>query len=114
MYIGKKRLNSSISIRRALTQLSGIGLFLANQISDYLGYRNNLRLKDLHNSQRESLLRILNTYYKFEIQLRIFHKQAIRRLIQIKSYRGTRHRDGLPVRGQRTRTNANTCKKFKN
>jgi len=114
MYIGKKRLNSNISIRRALTQLSGIGLFLANQISDQLGFSERLRLKDLQFLERDRLLRVLNDYYVFDVQLRIQHKEAIQRLIQIKSYRGLRLRDGLPVRGQRTHTNARICRARKN
>ena len=110
MYIGKKRLNSNISIRRALTQLPGIGNFLANQISDQLGFSSRLCLKDLQFLQRDRLLRVLTDYYVFDIQLRIQQKQAISRLIKIKSYRGLRLRDGLPVRGQRTHTNARICR----
>lgn len=110
MYIGKNLLNSNISIRRSLTKLSGIGVFLANQISDQLGFSSKLRLKDLHFNQRDRLLRILNDYYVFDVQLKIQSRQAIKRLLQIKSYRGHRLRDGLPVRGQRTHTNAQTSK----
>jgi small subunit ribosomal protein S13 len=113
MYIGKKRLNSNISIRRALVQLSGIGSFLANQICDQLGFAYTLRLKDLQYFQQDRLLHILNEYYIFDIQLRIRTKQNIKRLLQIKSYRGHRFRDGLPVRGQRTHTNAQTCRSRK-
>ena len=110
MYIGKKLLNSNISIRRSLTKLSGVGVFLANQISDQLGFSSKLRLKDLQFFQKDRLLRILNDYYVFDVQLRIQRKQAIQRLIQIKSYRGHRLKDGLPVRGQRTHTNARTSR----
>jgi small subunit ribosomal protein S13 len=113
MYIGKKRLDSNISIRRSLTQLTGIGNFLANQICDQLGFSNSWRLKDLQYFQRDRFTRVLNDYYVFEVQLSMQQKEALQRLLQIKSYRGHRLRDRLPVRGQRTHTNAQTCRKQK-
>jgi len=111
MYIGKIRLNSNKTIRYSLTQLTGIGQFLANQISDYLGFKKILRLKDIQRSEREKLTRILGIHYKIGLQLKLVVKQAKRRLIQIRTLRGRRLKLGLPVRGQRTRTNARTCRK---
>ncbi len=110
MYIGKKRLNPNIRIRRSLTQLSGIGPFLADQVCDQLGLDSTLCFNDLHYSQKEQLLNVLNEYYVFDMRLRIENKKAVQRLLQIKSYRGHRLRDGLPVRGQRTHTNARICR----
>jgi len=113
MYVGKEHLNSDISVRRSLTKLFGLNEFLANQISDHLGFRNKIRLKDLHYSQRETLLHILTRYYKIGIELKISLKKDKQRLFRIKSNRGLRLRKGLPVRGQRTHTNAQTAKKKK-
>jgi len=110
VYISKKRLNTKIPIRRALTKLAGMGNFLSNQVCDQLGFSQSLTIEELQYSQRERLVRILTDYYTLEAKLRSQTKQAKQRLVKIKSYRGLRLRDGLPVRGQRTHTNAKTSR----
>jgi len=113
MYVGKTRLNSNQSIRKSFTKLRGMGRYLANQLADRLGFKQDLRLKDLHYSQRDQLVRVLNNHYVFGPELRKMLKRAAFRLRDIRSYRGKRLREGLPVRGQRTRTNARTCRRVK-
>lgn len=93
-----------------LTYIYGIGRTRAQNILDELDIDRNVKVKDWTDSQVASLREKIDTEYKVEGALRTEEKQNIRRLIEIGSYRGTRHRKGLPVRGQRTQTNARTRK----
>ena len=94
----------------ALTYLYGVGRTLSGQILSKAGIDPALRAKDLTDEQMTRLNGILSQGHKVEGDLRRELSQNIRRLIDIGSYRGLRHRRGLPVRGQRTHTNARTRK----
>jgi small subunit ribosomal protein S13 len=98
-------------IEIALMYLYGVGRFVSNQILKEAGISPDKRAKDL---TEEEISRITNTIqksgYKVEGDLRRDISQNIKRLMDIGSWRGLRHRKGLPVRGQRTRTNARTRK----
>ncbi len=94
----------------ALTYVYGIGLTLSNQIIERLGLNKNMRARELNAEQIAQLNAILTTEYTVEGDLRRLVQNNIKRLIGIHCYRGMRHRLGLPVRGQRTRTNARTRK----
>lgn len=98
-------------IEIALTYLYGVGRFLSNKILKDAGIDPNKRAKDLN---EEEISRITGTIqkigYRVEGDLRRDISQNIKRLIDIGSWRGLRHKKGLPVRGQRTRTNARTRK----
>jgi len=98
-------------IEIALTYLFGIGRSLSNKILKEAGIDPNKRAKDLN---EEEVSRITNTIqksaYKVEGDLRREISQNIKRLMEIGCWRGMRHKKGLPVRGQRTRTNARTRK----
>ncbi|HEV7738499.1 MAG TPA: 30S ribosomal protein S13 [Chlamydiales bacterium] len=94
----------------ALTYVFGIGLTLSNQIIEKLGFNKNMRARELNAEQIAQLNAILTTEYVVEGDLRRQIQNNIKRLIGIHCYRGMRHRLGLPVRGQRTRTNARTRK----
>lgn len=94
----------------ALTYIFGIGLTLSNQIIEKLGFNKNMRARELNAEQIAQLNAILTTEYVVEGDLRRQIQNNIKRLIGIHCYRGMRHRLGLPVRGQRTRTNARTRK----
>jgi len=94
----------------ALTYVFGIGLTLSNQIIEKLGFNKNMRARELNAEQIAQLNAILTTEYIVEGDLRRQIQNNIKRLIGIHCYRGMRHRLGLPVRGQRTRTNARTRK----
>ncbi len=94
----------------ALTYLYGVGRPVSGKILAKAGIDPALRAKDLTDEQVTRLNGIISQGYKVEGDLRRDLSQNIRRLIDIGSYRGLRHRRGLPVRGQRTHTNARTRK----
>lgn len=94
----------------ALTYIHGIGRTTAIQIADKLGIAHSTRVQDLSD---EDILRIRETIdagYTVEGDLRRQTAMNIKRLMDLRAYRGLRHRAGLPVRGQRTHTNARTRK----
>ena len=94
----------------ALTYLYGVGKALSAQILAKTGIDPTVRAKNLTDDQVTKIHGALTQTYKVEGDLRRDISQNIRRLIEIGSYRGLRHRRGLPVRGQRTHTNARTRK----
>lgn len=100
----KKRLEIS------LTYLFGIGRTLSNKIIAQLGLDPNIRAEKLSQDDIARLNNLLQAEYIVEGDLRRQIQNNIKRLISIHSYRGQRHRLGLPVRGQRTRTNSRTRK----
>ncbi len=89
-----------------LTYITGIGKSSAKTILDESDIDYDTKVKDWSDDQVTDLRNIIDREYTVEGALRSEVKSNIRRLIEIGSYRGTRHRKGLPVRGQRTRTNA--------
>ena len=94
----------------ALTYLYGIGLARAHEICQKTEVESHRRAKDLTEDEIGRITSLLDRDYVIEGQLRRQVQQNIARLRDIGSYRGLRHRRGLPVRGQRTRTNARTRK----
>jgi small subunit ribosomal protein S13 len=94
----------------ALTYIYGIGKALSQKILRDLNIDENLRAKDLHEDQLSMLGAYIEKNFTIEGQLRRQEMQNIARLKSINCYRGIRHKVGLPVRGQRTRTNARTRK----
>jgi small subunit ribosomal protein S13 len=97
-------------IEIALTYIYGIGLPSAKKILASTGINPDTRVKDLTEDEINRLQREIESNYKVEGDLRREVNANIKRLIDIGCYRGLRHRLGLPVRGQRTRTNARTRK----
>jgi len=97
-------------IEIALTYIYGIGRRLSNKILKLAAVNPNTRAKDLKEDEISRIAAIIQKEYKVEGDLRREISQNIKRLIDIGSYRGLRHRKSLPVRGQRTRTNARTRK----
>lgn len=94
----------------ALRYLFGIGATLSRRIISEASVSPDVRVKNLTEDEVHRLQTVINKSYKVEGDLRREVSQDIKRLIDIGSYRGFRHRRGLPVRGQRTRTNARTRK----
>ncbi len=94
----------------ALTYIHGIGPHLSVEILKQAGIDENARAKDLTEDEISRIATIIDRSYVVEGQLRRQITQNIARLRDIQSYRGMRHRRGMPVRGQRTRTNARTRK----
>ena len=93
-----------------LTYIFGIGKTTAKQILDRAGIEPDIKVEDWNDDQVSKLRNIIDNEMKVEGALRTEVNANIRRLIEIGSYRGVRHRKGLPVRGQRTQTNARTRK----
>ena len=94
----------------ALTYIYGIGRSSARKIIEESSIDPNTRVRDLTEEEISSLRDVIERSYKVEGELRTGMAMNIKRLIDIGSYRGLRHRRGLPVRGQRTHTNARTRK----
>ena len=94
----------------ALTYIYGIGRTRADKILEATGTSPDIRVKDLMDEQLVALRDFIDANYEVEGDLRRAVAADIRRKIEIGTYQGRRHRSGLPVRGQRTRTNARTRK----
>jgi len=94
----------------ALTYIYGVGRTRAQQTLSATGISPDLRVKDLGDAELVALRDHLEGSYKLEGDLRREVAADIRRKVEIGSYQGIRHRRGLPVRGQRTKTNARTRK----
>jgi len=93
-----------------LTYIFGIGRSVARRILEAAGVSPDVRVKDLNDADVNKLRQEIEKSYRVEGALRTEIAMNIKRLMDIGSYRGIRHRRGLPVRGQRTHTNARTKK----
>jgi small subunit ribosomal protein S13 len=98
------------AVRIALTYIYGIGNTSAEKICDEAGVAPNTKTFDLDESEIVRIRDVIQGQYKVEGDLRREVQQNIKMLMDIGCYRGFRHRKGLPVRGQRTHTNARTRK----
>ena len=94
----------------ALTYIYGIGVSRSNRILGQAGIEPSVRVKDLSEEEVSRIARVIDTQGGVEGDLRKDVAMNIKRLMEIGSYRGLRHRRNLPVRGQRTHTNARTRK----
>ena len=97
-------------IEIGLTYVYGIGRKSANDILAAAGVDPDIRVKDLTEDQEAKISEVIDANYRVEGDLRREVALNIKRLVEINCYRGVRHRKGLPVRGQRTKTNARTRK----
>lgn len=94
----------------ALSYIHGIGRSSATEILKKTGVDPATKIKDLSDAQVNALRKAIEADHKVEGSLRADVRDSIKRLIEIGCYRGQRHKKGLPVRGQRTRTNSRTRK----
>jgi small subunit ribosomal protein S13 len=101
-------LNKRVEI--GLTYIYGVGRPTSNELLAKLGISPDTYVRDLTDDEIAKLRDIIDTEYMVEGDLRRERSQSIKRLMEIGSYRGLRHRRGLPVRGQNTKTNARTRK----
>ena len=97
-------------IEIGLTYIYGIGRTSAQKILEMTGINPDIRVKDLTEDQEAALRDVIDQHFTIEGDLRREVALNIKRLTEIGCYRGVRHRRGLPVRGQRTKTNARTRK----
>jgi small subunit ribosomal protein S13 len=93
-----------------LTYIYGVGRSTARKVLEEAGIDKNIKVQDWDDTQLTAIRNILNDKYKLEGALRSEVQLNIKRLMDIGSYRGIRHRVGLPVRGQTTKNNARTRK----
>ncbi|ACU59135.1 SSU ribosomal protein S13P [Chitinophaga sp. YR627] len=93
-----------------LTYIFGIGRSTAQYILEKSGIDFNKKVKDWNDDEQAAIRNVINGEFKVEGQLRSEVQMNIKRLLDIACYRGLRHRKGLPLRGQRTRTNSRTRK----
>jgi small subunit ribosomal protein S13 len=101
-------LNKRVEI--GLTYIYGVGRPTSVQILDRLGIERDRYVRDLTDGEVSQLRDIIDSEYMVEGDLRRDRSQNVKRLMEIGCYRGLRHRRGLPVRGQNTKTNARTRK----
>ncbi|MCB0705083.1 MAG: 30S ribosomal protein S13 [Saprospiraceae bacterium] len=94
----------------ALTYIFGVGRSLAGEILGKAGIDESVKVQDWTDDNVRTIAKIIQDEYKVEGELRSEVQLNIKRLMDIGCYRGLRHRKGLPVRGQRTQTNARTRK----
>jgi small subunit ribosomal protein S13 len=97
-------------IEVALTYIYGVGRNTSRAILDKAGVGRSIRTDDLNDEQLSAIRRVMEADYKVEGDLRREVQTKIKRLMDLGCYRGLRHRRNLPVRGQRTHTNARTRK----
>ena len=97
-------------IEIGVTYIYGIGRTSAQKILEMTGINPDIRVKDLTEDQEAALRDVIDKHFTIEGDLRREVALNIKRLTEIGCYRGVRHRRGLPVRGQRTKTNARTRK----
>ena len=93
-----------------LTYIYGIGRSKASEILNRVGIDENAKVNDWNDDHVREITKLIQNEYTVEGELRSEVQMNIKRLMDIASYRGLRHRKGLPVRGQRTQTNARTRK----
>ena len=114
LYLLETNLPDQKSVFFALTRVYGIGRNTAFSICKKLGFSINLKVKNLNQEQIAELLRLIDSLnLLLNNDLKKFKSLTLKNLISIKSYRGLRRVKGLPVRGQRTHTNARSAKKNK-
>ena len=97
-------------IEIGLTYIYGIGRTTANKILEMAGVNADTRVRDLTDDEVKKIAEVVSEHYQVEGELRREVAMNIKRLTEIGSYRGMRHRKKLPCRGQRTKTNARTLK----
>nr|QKE23367.1 ribosomal protein S13 [Teucrium simplex]QKE23580.1 ribosomal protein S13 [Teucrium omeiense] len=109
--ISRTRLVTDKQVRIASTKIYGIGLKKSIQLRYRLGIRGNIKFKELTKYQIYQIEEILGQEHVVHWELERREGADIKRLISISCYRGIRHKKGSPLRGQRTHTNARTCRK---
>jgi small subunit ribosomal protein S13 len=114
IYIYETELSNVKTIQFSLQKIYGLGKYQANVICKKLGFAKNLKTFNLTNDQIVKLIKTIeNSNLKITGELKKLQVFTLKNLIDIKSYKGLRRIKGLPVRGQRTHTNAKTSRLFK-
>jgi small subunit ribosomal protein S13 len=112
VYILNKNINPKKKLLVALVEIFGLGKYQSIQICNALGLSYTKYVKQLNPSEVEQLIQIITQNYEIGHDVRRIVSKNVQRLVDIGAYRGFRHREGLPVRGQRTHGNSRTAKKI--
>nr|CAD91249.1 mitochondrial ribosomal protein RPS13 [Aa paleacea] len=110
-YISGARSVPDSKVRIASTKMDGIGPQKAIQVRYRLGISGNIKMNELTQSQIDQMEQMISQDHVVHWELKRGERADIERFISLSRYRGIRHQDGLPLRGQRTHTNARTCRK---
>jgi small subunit ribosomal protein S13 len=113
-YILRTNLVSNEQVEITLIRIFGIGLKKTIQICDQSGLNDNIKVNKLTKYQIDQIIKIISQNYLVDLELERVIQRDIKQLMSICCYHGFRHDVRLPLRGQRTHTNAKTCRKFKN
>ena len=114
IYLFESKLPETKSLYFALTNIYGIGKNRSFLICKKLGFSYNIKVKNLSSSQINQIIKLIETLnFILANDLKRLNLIAKQKLITIKSYRGLRRKQGFPVRGQRTHTNARTAKRIR-
>ncbi len=114
LYIFNKTISDSNSILYSLTILYGINKYQSKKICKNIGINPQITINKLKTNHVNRLIKYINKNIKIEQLLKKEKKDRLNELLDIKTNRGIRHSQGLPVRGQRTHTNAKTARKIRN
>lgn len=109
VYLLNQNINQDKNISTALTEIYGIGKTLSKKICIKLGISFNMKVNRLNKVKLEKVSELINENFYFGNELKQILQKQQQRLVKISSYRGLRLKQGLPARGQRTHTNANTA-----
>lgn len=107
-----KKISEDKKIRKALIDIFGIGFTRANNICNKFNWPSNKKISDLSQKERSVLLKYIKQNIKIETELKVELKNNFQKYLTNKSIKGFRLRNKLPVNGQRTHSNAKTCRKF--
>ena len=114
VYLFESKLPENKSIHFALKYIFGIGKKQSALICHKLGFSSNLKVKSLSEDQISQIIKVIDSLNLILANdLKKFKLLVLKRLILIKSYKGLRRKKGLPIRGQRTHTNAKTARKIR-
>ncbi len=113
MIIFGVKISTKKQIKYALTAIYGLGITKSSEICKQLNIPENAKISQLTDLQVSNIIKLIKKNYNIEGNLRKEIQLNIRKLVKMKSYKGFRHMYSLPMRGQRTSTNARTQKKIK-
>lgn len=112
MYLFESTLKNYKAVSFSLASIYGVGKINSILVSKQLGFSENLRLEDLSKDQRDSMITSIKIFKLLTgSDLKLKNQLSSEKLINIKSYKGLRRYKGLPIRGQRTHSNARTARK---
>lgn len=113
VYLLNTHIHHTKKLVQALSRIYGLGTFQCSQICHELGFSPNLRFSQLSDSEVDTLTQFILQNYEIGSEQRRIMVHNIQRLMKMGAYRGFRHTEGFPVRGQRTHGNSRTARKLK-